>query len=131
MATADWFGQAAVVPERAPRRRPRTQAQPRPAATPVRRTRASKRRLRIGIGWITAFALLLVGVVAVNVAVLRVNMAVQRLDREEADLHAQNQALFSQLSAASAAPRIEAAAQRLGLVMAPSSDAIYVDLSRP
>jgi cell division protein FtsL len=85
----------------------------------------------VGIGWMAAFAVLLVGVVAVNVAVLRANMAVQRLDREQAQLQAQNQALFSELSAASAAPRIEAAAQRLGLVQAPSSDTIYLDLNRP
>jgi type II secretory pathway component PulJ len=98
---------------------------------PRRRTRASGRRLPTGIVWIAAFALLLVGVVAVNVAVLRANMTVERLDREQAQLQAQNQALFSQLSAAGAAPRIEAAAQRLGLVEAPASDTIYLDLNRP
>ena len=130
MATADWFAQAAA-PETAPRRRSRPRA--RPAREPARRPefRASRRKLPVGIGWITAFALLLVGVVAVNVAVLRANMAVQGLDREQAQLQAQNQALFSQLSAASSAPRIEAAAQRLGLVEAPASDTIYLDLSRP
>jgi cell division protein FtsL len=130
MAAADWFAHAAV-PETAPRRRPRPQA--RPAREPARRpqSRVSRRRLPVGIGWIAAFALLLVGVVAVNVAVLRANMGVQRLDREQAQLQAQNQALFSQLSAASSAPRIENAAQRLGLVEAPASDTIYLDLSRP
>ena len=130
MATADWFAQAAV-PEATPRRRARSH--PRPAREPARRRRprASGRRLPVGIGWITAFAVLLVGVVAVNVAVLRANMAVQRLDREQVQLQAQNQALFSELSAASSAPRIEAAAQRLGLVEAPASDTLYLDLSRP
>ncbi len=78
-----------------------------------------------------AFALLLVGVVAINVAVLRANMAVHRLDGERTQLQAQNQALSSQLSAADAAPRIEAAAHRLGLVQAPAADTIYLDLSRP
>ena len=72
-----------------------------------------------------------VGVVALNVAVLTANMAVHRLDGERAQLQAQNQALSSQLSAANAAPRIEAAAHRLGLVQAPAADMIYLDLSRP
>jgi cell division protein FtsL len=78
-----------------------------------------------------AFAVLLVGVVALNVAVLRANMSVHRLDDELAQLRAQNQAMSSQLSAAGAAPRIEAAAQRLGLVQAPASDTLYLDLGRP
>jgi hypothetical protein len=128
MATADWFAHAAV-PDAAPRWRARPKAQP--ARAPAARGRTSRRRLPVGIGWITAFAVVLAGVVAVNVAVLRANMAVQRLDREQAQLQAQNQALFSQLSAASSAPRIETAAQRLGLVEAPASDTIYLDLSRP
>jgi hypothetical protein len=75
-----------------------------------------------------AFALLLAGVVAVNVAVLRANMAVHRLDTERVQLQAENQALASQLSAAGAAPRIEAAAHRLGLVQAPAADTGYLDL---
>jgi len=76
-------------------------------------------------------ALLLVGVVAINVAVLRANVAVHRLDQEQAQLQAKNQALASRLSAASAAPNVEAAARRAGLVQAPSADTGYLDLSRP
>jgi type II secretory pathway component PulJ len=75
------------------------------------------------------FAALLAGVVAVNVAVLRAHVAVSRLDQERAQLQARNQALASQLSAASAAPRIEAAAQRLGLVQAQTADTTYLDLA--
>jgi len=78
-----------------------------------------------------AFAVLLAGVVALNVAVLRANMAVHRLNDEQAQLQAQNQALASQLSAAQAAPRIEGAAARLGLVQAPATDTLYLDLGRP
>jgi hypothetical protein len=121
MAAVDWAAQAAV-PEAAPR--PRTRPRP-------ERSRAAGRRLPVGVGWMAAFALLLAGVVAVNVAVLRANMAVQRLDRDRTELQAQNQALFSQLSAADAAPRIEAAAHKLGLVEAPASSTIYLDLRRP
>jgi type II secretory pathway component PulJ len=74
------------------------------------------------------FALLLAGVVAVNVAVLRAHVAVTNLDQESAKLEAQNQALASRLSAASSAPRIEAAARRLGLVQAPATGVTYLDL---
>jgi hypothetical protein len=75
------------------------------------------------------FAFLLFGVVAVNVAVLRAHVAVTRLDHQRAQLEAQNQALASQLSAASSAPQIEAAARRLGLVQAPAADTSYLDLA--
>jgi type II secretory pathway component PulJ len=76
----------------------------------------------------TLFALLLAGVVAVNVAVLRAHVAGSKLDQERAKLVAQNQALASRLSAASSAPRIEAAARRLGLVQAPATSVSYLDL---
>jgi hypothetical protein len=75
------------------------------------------------------FAFLLFGVVAVNVAVLRAHVAVTRLDGERAQLQAQNQALASRLSAASSAPRVEAAAHRLGLVQAPAASTSYLDLA--
>jgi hypothetical protein len=133
MATIDWFAQAAV-PETAPSPRPRRSrpASASSSSTARRgRSRPAGRRLTGGIAWMAAFALLLAGVVALNVAVLRANMAVHRLDGERVQLQAQNQALSSQLSAANAAPRIEAAAQRLGLVQAPAADTIYLDLSRP
>jgi type II secretory pathway component PulJ len=75
------------------------------------------------------FALLLFGVVAVNVAVLRAHVAVSRLDDERAKLEARNQALASELSAAHSVPRIEAAARRLGLIQASAGNTSYVDLA--
>lgn len=127
MATVDWFASEAVaVP--APRRRP--------AAPPRTRTRTrahAKRRTRRvtgGIVWIAAFALLLAGVVAVNVAVLRSNVAVDRLDKQQLQLQAENEALASQVSSASASIRIEQNARRFGLVPASASDTGYIDLSR-
>lgn len=132
MATADWFAPAAAVAEPLPAPRPRRK--PRAAEAPPTRSarpRRSSFRVTGGILWMSLFALLLVGVVAVNVAVLRANMAVHRLDQERAQLQAQNQALSSALSAAMSAPRIEAAAHKLGLVQAPAADTGYLDLSRP
>ena len=75
------------------------------------------------------FALLLSGVVAVNVAVLRAHVSVSRLDQKAAQLRARNQALASELSNASSAPRIEAAARRLGLVQASPGNTSYLDLA--
>jgi type II secretory pathway component PulJ len=75
------------------------------------------------------FAFLLFGVVAVNVAVLRAHVAVSQLDQERARLEARNQALASDLSAASAAPRIEAEARRMGFVPAPATAVTYLDLA--
>jgi type II secretory pathway component PulJ len=78
----------------------------------------------------TLFALLLFGVVAVNVAVLRAHVAVSKLDDKRAKLEAANQALASQLSAIDSAPRIEAAARRLGLIPASAGNTSYVDMSQ-
>jgi cell division protein FtsL len=127
VAAVDWFGAAApdAVPA-APRRRPRPTAAPAPA----RRTRAQGRRLTGGIVWISLFAVLLTGVVALNVAVLRTNMRVSRLDKVELQLRAENAALASQVSSAASARRIEATARKLGLAPAPATDTSYLDLGQ-
>jgi cell division protein FtsB len=130
MAAVDWFAPAPAEP--APLRAPRRGRPPRPA--PLRARRRARRplvRRRVGahIVWMTLFAVLLAGVVAVNVAVLRARVEVTRLDQEQAQLEARNQALASQLSAASSAPRVEAEAHRLGLVEAPAADTSYLDLA--
>lgn len=119
---------AAPAPARAPRRRAAPgAAAPRPAAQ-RRRRRAPGIRLTGGILWISAFALLAAGIVAVNVAALRVNMSLGRLDKQELQLRAENAALASQVSSASSAERIETAARKLGLVPAPGLDTSYLDL---
>ncbi|HEU5477758.1 MAG TPA: hypothetical protein VFU64_08045 [Gaiellaceae bacterium] len=129
MAAVDWFAQAEVA-EPAPvrRRQPGRPAQ-RPAAAVRSRRKVARRRVRGHIVWMILFALLLFGVVAVNVAVLRAHVAVSRLDDQRAQLKARNQALASKLSAASSAPRVEAAARRLGLVQAPAAATSYLDLA--
>jgi cell division protein FtsL len=125
MAAVDsWFAHAEIA-QPAPRRRP---AAARPKASVRSRRRTTNRRVRLPIVWMTVFALLLAGVVAVNVAVLRAHVAVTKLDAERAKLEAQNQALASRLSAASSAPRIEQAARRLGFVQAPATALSYLDL---
>jgi cell division protein FtsL len=129
MAAVDWFAHAQVAePAPIPRRRPRP-AQRRPAAPVRSKGRLAHRRVRAHIVWMILFALLLFGVVAVNVAVLRAHVAVSQLDQERTKLENENQALASRLSAAGSAPRVEAAAHRLGLVLAPAASTSYLDLA--
>jgi cell division protein FtsL len=80
--------------------------------------------------WISAFAVLLAGVVALNVAVLRVSMALNDLNKQQLELQAQNQTLASQISSSGSSLRIEQVAHRLGLVPAPAADTSYLDLGR-
>jgi cell division protein FtsL len=82
-----------------------------------------------GIVWIGVVAVLLAGVVALNVAVLRLNMQLDRLGREQADLRAKNAALSVQLSSQASAPRIQRlAAKRLGYAQATPDQTSYVTL---
>lgn len=128
MAAVDWFAQAEVAePVPARRRRPPRTAKRPPASARARR-RPTQRRVRAHIVWMILFALLLAGVVAVNVAVLRAHVAVTNLDQQRAELQAQNQALASELSAASSAPRVEAAAHRFGMILAPAAQTSYLML---
>jgi hypothetical protein len=128
MAAVDWFAQAEVAePEATPRRR-RPPAE-RPAARLRSRRKATQRPVRGHIVWMTLFAILLFGVVAVNVAVLRAHVAVSRLEDKRAHIEAHNQALASALSAANSAPRIETAARRLGLIQASAGNTSYLDLT--
>src|ERR1700751_5532124 len=120
MAAVDWFAAEAVA---AP-----APARPRVRAVPRKRTKRKQRRFTAGVLWISAFALLLAGVVAVNVAVLRANVAVNNLDKQQLELQAQNAALASQVPGAVAPTRIERAARRFGLVPAQASDTSYLDL---
>jgi cell division protein FtsL len=105
---------------------------PRPRPKPVERKRpAPRRRVTGGVVWIVFVAVLLTGIVALNVAVLRLNVQLDRLSRERADLRAQNANLQSQLSSAAASQQIQQlAAKRLGLKPADPDSTVYVDLGR-
>ena len=122
---AEQSAAAVVAPART---RPR--ANPRPKAKP--RTRARRRpRSHGAIAWIVISAVLLAGVVFVNLAVLRLNLGLDKATQERTNLRANNALLQSQLSAALASPRIQAQARRQdGLVPADPSTIGYVDLGR-
>lgn len=104
------------------------------AKTKARAQRATKRRpvvLGGGVVWIVVFAVLLAGVVAVNVAVLRLNLQLDRSNAERIELRADISRLRSELSSVAATSRIERLAQgELGLVAADPGQAIYVDLAK-
>jgi hypothetical protein len=78
--------------------------------------------------WIVLIAILLAGVVALNVAVLRLNVQLDKMNVERTRLRAEKQAVASQLSLAAASPRIQGLAHRLGLVPADPSQTTYVRL---
>jgi cell division protein FtsL len=89
-----------------------------------------QRRMAGGVVWIGAVAVLLVGVVAINVAVLRLNVRLDEVGRQRAQLRADTAALQSQLASAAASLRIEQAAQaQLGLVPADPEHTTYVTLA--
>jgi len=124
MATLDWFAaETAVAPAPARRVGP-------PKAVAAPRRRAQPRRLRGGILWIALFALLLTGIVAVNVAVLRAHVAVNQLDKQQLQLQQENSTLAAQVSSAGASQRIEQIAYRFGLRPALGADTTYIDLGR-
>ena len=112
----------------AARARPAPAANPRPRQPAARR--ATPRPRVVGVVWIGALAILLAGVVAMNVAVLRLNMTLDRLGRERAELRANNAELNSRISSNAAAPRIQAiAAKRLGLTQADPDQTMYVSIA--
>jgi hypothetical protein len=119
---ASWSDAAPALPAARPRSRPR----PKPA--PKRRPQ-TRRGVAGGVVWIAVVAVLLAGVVALNVAVLRVNVQLDKLDTQRVHLRAEKQALASQLSMAAASPRIQLQAERqFGLVQANPAETTYVRL---
>ena len=122
---ASWAGTARVEspPVARPRTRPRTRTAPR---------RGARTRPFGGVVWIVLLAVLLAGVVAVNVAVLQLNVRLDELGRERIELQAQTKRLSSQLSSASANARIESQARtRLGLERADPELTFHVQLAPP
>jgi hypothetical protein len=116
-----------AIAQPAPRRRP---AAPKPVRRPgTRRAAAPRGGILGGVVWIGLLAVLLGGVVALNVAVLELNVRLDELARERVALRAESAALESQLSSAAASPQVEdAARKRLGLVPFDPDQMTYVQL---
>jgi cell division protein FtsL len=123
---------AAAAPAVRPRRTPAPQAKRRPTKAKANaRQRTAQRQLAGGVVWIVVVAVLLAGVVALNVAVLRLNLRLDELGQQRAKLRAENATLASKLASAAASARIEQlAAKRLGVAPADPARTSYLDLSR-
>jgi len=116
---ASWSDAAHALPNPRPQRRR--------AAAPKRKPQARK-GVAGGAVWIVFVAILLAGIVALNVAVLRLNVQLDKTNVERTRLRAEKQALASQLSLAAASPRIQGLARRQGLVPADPTQTTYVRL---
>lgn len=118
-AVESWFAPAAAVAEPLPHPTPRKRAS---AASRPKKQQPQRRSLRVRapLVWMVVLALLLVGIVAVNVAVLRAHVSVNDLDAKITQLQQGNAKRASQYASMTAAPRVEAAARRAGLILAPS-----------
>ena len=123
-AVESWFAPAAVA-EPLPTPRKRTSA---PARSKARRPQRRNLRVRVSLVWMVIFAVLLVGVVAVNVAVLRAHVSVNDLDQKITRLQQENATLASRYSSRTAAPRIEKAAREAGELPATTSNTTIIDL---
>ena len=83
-----------------------------------------------GVLWIALLAVLLAGVVAVNVVVLRLTLRLDRTSQLRVQLQADVARLQSELSSAASSYRIQQQArEKLGLVQADSSTTTYVQLA--
>ena len=122
MAALDWFATdvAAPAPARRPRARPQALARP----------RRQGRRLTGGIFWISTFALLLAGVVALNVAALRGSIDVSRMRDRVQQLEQQNGLLRNQTISLSNPYAIGRKARGYGMVPAEATSTKHVRLSR-
>jgi len=107
--------------------RPRTRAKPKPKAR-ARRKVEPRRRVAGGVVWIGVVAVLLAGVVALNVAVLRLNVRLDDTQSERNQLRADNAQLNTEIAAKAASGRILGlAGGRLGLQPANPE---YLDLRK-
>ena len=102
-----------------------------PRARAVRTARGRTWAFSGGVVWILALAVLLAGVVAVNVAVLRLNLQLDESGRERTELKTDIARLRSEISTAAATTRIERLAEgELGLVEVEPEDTTYIQLGR-
>ena len=99
-----------------------------PQAVPERRKRKAQRSVRGGVVWIVALAVLLSGVVAVNVAALRQNMQLESFANQRTQLIGQNQELRSKLSQATSSVNVERRAKAAGLRVVAPEQTTYVRL---
>ena len=105
---------------------------PRPERRTATRSRGARGLLSGGVLWIVAIAVLLAGVVAINVLALRLTVELDELRRTRAELKAEIATNRAQLSSASANERIvHDAVTKLGLVQQDPNQTTNLDLETP
>jgi cell division protein FtsL len=118
---------AVAAPVRTPAPSPKAPPRSRPRPRAVARPRGL---VAGGVVWIVALAVLLAGIVALNVAALQLNLRLDELGRERANLRAENARISLQVSSSASAPEIaELARVRLGLTQVGLNERVYVDLA--
>jgi len=103
-------------------------APPQPARRRTARSPRGGALVTGGVVWIVVVAVLLAGVVAVNVSVLRLNVRLSDFERQRAELQAENALLASQLSSAASSSRIERLAREAGLAPAGPGRTTFVSV---
>ena len=104
---------------------------PRPRARAASTSRRRSWALGGGVVWIVVLAVLLAGVVAINVAVLRLNLQRDEAGRERTELKTDIAQFRSEISSAAATTRIERLAEgELGLVEVEPEETTYIQLGR-
>jgi hypothetical protein len=101
--------------------RPRRRAQPRGVP---------RRRVAGGVAWIALAAVLLSGIVALNVAVLRLNLKLDQLGTQRTQLRTENAQLRARAATGAVPERIRAEALRHGYRSVFPSQMRYVELER-
>jgi cell division protein FtsL len=101
------------------RQRPRASAQSRPAQRPSQG--ATRRIAPTTAALMMLCAVLLVGVVFVQIAVIRQNMDRSDLETRAGNVSAQNRDLQSRIQNAESSPKIAVEATHLGMVFAPAA----------
>jgi cell division protein FtsL len=107
------------------------------SARPAPKSRSRKRATRVehrplagGVAWIVLLAVLLAGVVAVNVAVLQLTMRLDSTTQRQVNLRSDIARLQSELSSAASSYQIQQQARgKLGLVQADTSTTRYIELA--
>ena len=136
-----WHAEAVATPAprtrtKPPRPKPGPASRPKPASKPTSAPKprpAAKRRKhnRGAIAWIVVSAVLLAGVVFVNLGVLRLNLALDGATTERSKLRAENATLQSEFSRLQASPRLQSRARNQdGLVDADLATTRYIDLGK-
>ena len=104
---------------------------PRPRARAASSSRRRSWALGGGVVWIVVLAVLLAGVVAINVAVLRLNLQLDEAGRERTELKTDIAQLRSEISSAAATTRIERLAEgELGLLEVEPEETTYIQLGK-